>query len=79
MADLYLGVNITQPLLQATGQLRWAINNVVQPVDPPCLNLLEDVYLDPAWPEHHAVPAGYSGDPYAHEEVRIASNTEHSP
>ena len=48
-------------------------------VTSPCLNLLEDVYLDPAWPEHHAVPASYSGDPYAHEEVKITSKIEHSP
>ena len=70
---MFLGVNITQPILRATGQLRWALNNIVQPIDPPCQNLLQDVYLDPSWPEQHAVPAGFTGDPYAFQEVRAVS------
>lgn len=68
-ADITLGLNITQPLLQKTGQLRWALNNVVQPEDPPCTSLLQDVQADPEWPLQHAVPAGYSGDPYGFQEV----------
>ena len=68
-ADITLGVNVTQPLLEATGQLRWALNNVVQPPGPPCQALLGEVYAEPAWPQQHAVPAGYSGDPNANEQV----------
>lgn len=38
---LNLLLNITQPLMRQTGQLRWAINNVAGQVTPPCNALLD--------------------------------------
>lgn len=29
-------LNITQPLLEQTGQLRWALDNVANTLNPPC-------------------------------------------
>ncbi len=29
-------LNLTQPLLGQTGQLRWALNNVAYAKEPPC-------------------------------------------
>lgn len=37
-------LNITQPLMKQTGQLRWALNNVAGQVTPPCTALLDLVY-----------------------------------
>ena len=36
-----LQLNITQPLMGQTGQLRWALNNVVNLKAPPCEPLLD--------------------------------------
>lgn len=36
-----LQLNITQPLMSQTGQLRWALNNVVSLKAPPCEPLLD--------------------------------------
>lgn len=41
---LQLLLNITQPLMRQTGQLRWALNNVAGQVTPPCTALLDLVY-----------------------------------
>ena len=29
-------INVSQPVLNATGQIRWALNNVVYTETPPC-------------------------------------------
>jgi L-ascorbate oxidase len=43
-ATLTMLLNITQPLMNQTGQLRWAINNVAMQSPPPCEALLDLVY-----------------------------------
>ncbi len=43
-ATLSLGINITQPLMQQTGQIRWALNNVAGQFPTPCESLLDLVY-----------------------------------
>lgn len=40
-ANVQVQLNITQPLMNQTGQLRWALNNVVGLREPPCLPLLD--------------------------------------
>lgn len=41
---LELLLNITQPLMRQTGQLRWALNNVAGQVTPACQPLLDLIY-----------------------------------
>ena len=41
---LQLHLNITQPLMNQTGQLRWALNNVASEIPSPCEPLLDLVY-----------------------------------
>ncbi|PSC72468.1 L-ascorbate oxidase-like [Micractinium conductrix] len=48
-ADLRLTFNITQPLMNQTRQIRWAINNVVGLRAPPCQALLDLLHADPNW------------------------------
>lgn len=48
--------NQTQPLI-ATGQIRWALNNVAHDSVPPCTPTLLDVYNNPDYAEQYAVPA----------------------
>lgn len=43
-ATLDLRINITQPLMHQTGQLRWALNNVAGQVPAPCTPLLDLLY-----------------------------------
>lgn len=51
-----VGFNQTQPLI-ATGQIRWALNNVAHDSVPPCTPTLLDVYNNPDYAEQFAVPA----------------------
>ena len=60
-ADRVLGLNMTQPLLNATGQVRWAFNNIVQPFSPPCTALASDIHKDPSWIQQHLAAPGYDG------------------
>ena len=46
---LDMRLNITQPLMRQTGQLRWAINNVAGQVTPPCNALLDLVKKSGSW------------------------------
>jgi L-ascorbate oxidase len=39
-----LHINITQPLMNQTGQLRWALNNIASQLPTPCEPLLDLVY-----------------------------------
>lgn len=60
-ATLSMLLNITQPLMNQTGQLRWAINNVAGQVTPPCQALLDLVKKDPRWIEKNlAKPEDYN-------------------
>ncbi|KAK9792751.1 hypothetical protein WJX73_006180 [Symbiochloris irregularis] len=65
-ADRLLGLNISQPLIEPTGQLRWAFNNIVQPSSPPCTPLLRDIALDQDWLGQHLAAPGFDTvlDPY---------------
>ena len=56
-ATLSLTLNITQPLMRQTGQLRWAMNNVASQQPTPCQPLLDLVHEDPQWFERNAVPS----------------------
>ena len=51
-----MGFNQTQPLI-ATGQVRWALNNVAHDSVPPCTPTLLDVYNNPDYAEQFAVPS----------------------
>ena len=62
VANKFVGLNITQPLLNATGQVRWAINNIVEPISPPCTPLAQDIYSNPAWISEHLAAPGFVGD-----------------
>ena len=68
-ANKFLGLNVTQPLLEATGQVRWALNNIVQTKAPPCKALLEDVQYDNDWVTQHLVRPGFYGDIYNGTQV----------
>ncbi|KAL4433040.1 hypothetical protein ABPG77_006467 [Micractinium sp. CCAP 211/92] len=56
-ATVSLQLNITQPLMEQTGQIRWAINNVAGQNPSPCKPLLDLVYQDPKWIQKNVVPA----------------------
>lgn len=62
-ATLTMLLNITQPLMNQTGQLRWAINNVAMQSPPPCEALLDLVYENPKWFEENVVPASLYNKP----------------
>ena len=48
-----VGFNQTQPLI-ATGQVRWALNNIAHDSQPPCTSILQEVYNDPNWAVENA-------------------------
>lgn len=48
-ATTYLLVNISQPVLNETGQIRWAMNNIANLENPPCNNLQSILYYNPNW------------------------------
>lgn len=68
-AGRVVGVNITQPLIQATGQLRWALNNIVEPLSPPCTPLAQNIYDDPTWITSRLATPGYVGYADPHTQV----------
>lgn len=72
-ADRVLGINVTQPLLEATGQVRWAFNNIVEPLSPPCTPVLQNIFSDPEWVEQHLAPPGFVGDPNPFVQVLLSS------
>jgi hypothetical protein len=39
----------TQPLLEANGMQRWAIDGISYPVAPPCKPVLDSLYDNPNW------------------------------
>jgi hypothetical protein len=41
---LRITINITQPLMKQTGQLRWGLNGVSNQNPPPCTPLLDLVW-----------------------------------
>ena len=43
-ATVHLQLNITQPVLRQSGQIRWAIDNVAGQYLAPCQPLLDLVY-----------------------------------
>ncbi|KAJ9516034.1 hypothetical protein QJQ45_024447 [Haematococcus lacustris] len=49
-------LNMTSPLLNATGQLRWAMNNIAMPTNPPCVPVMSLVRSNPNWLAANAVP-----------------------
>lgn len=76
---LTLHLNITQPLMNQTGQIRWAINNVAAQNPTPCQPLLDLVYKDPKWIQRNVVPAskynskkGFNSSALGVEEGRTA-------
>ncbi|KAI3433825.1 hypothetical protein D9Q98_003629 [Chlorella vulgaris] len=64
-ATLTVLLNITQPLMNQTGQLRWAINNVAMQSPPPCEALLDLVYENPSGLKRNVVPASLYNKPNA--------------
>jgi hypothetical protein len=48
-ADQTVTLRMTQPLLEANGMLRWAINNVATPMDPPCQPVMRLMAKDSKW------------------------------
>ncbi|GIL81975.1 hypothetical protein Vretimale_1452 [Volvox reticuliferus] len=50
-------VNLSQPLLEANGQLRWALNNVAMTRNPPCVSLLSKMQKYPKFLKQMAVNA----------------------
>ncbi|PNW88481.1 hypothetical protein CHLRE_01g031500v5 [Chlamydomonas reinhardtii] len=50
-------VNLSQPLFNENGQLRWALDNVAMPRTPPCQPLLSSLRKDPKYLTKQAVPA----------------------
>ncbi|PSC72452.1 DNA-directed RNA polymerase III subunit RPC5 [Micractinium conductrix] len=62
-ADLSLTFNITQPLMNQTGQLRWALNNVVGLRTPPCDPLLDLLHANPLWMQTNLVSASQLNGP----------------
>ncbi|KAG1675974.1 hypothetical protein FOA52_014218 [Chlamydomonas sp. UWO 241] len=48
-ADQKIVLNITQPVVTASGMIRWAMNNVAMPTDPPCEALMQLITNDPNW------------------------------
>jgi L-ascorbate oxidase len=45
----FLMVNISQPVLNETGQIRWALNNIVNIENPPCNDLQSVIKSNPSW------------------------------
>ena len=48
-ATSYLMINLSQPVLNETGQIRWAFNNVAFLENPPCNNLQSIMTTNPSW------------------------------
>jgi L-ascorbate oxidase len=45
----FLRINISQPVLNETGDIKWALNNVVNLENPPCNNIQSTIQSDPRW------------------------------
>ena len=44
-----LVLNMTAPVMAANGVMRWAVNNVAMPTDPPCQPLMATLRSTPDW------------------------------
>lgn len=50
-------LNVSQPVLNQTGQLRWALNNIVDIDSPPCHNLQSLLVSNPNYLTKHTLPS----------------------
>lgn len=56
--DKMVVLNVTQPLMQSTGAIRWAMNNVASSTTPPCAAIAAEVHKNPNYITDNLVPAG---------------------
>lgn len=54
-ATARLMLNLSQPVLNDTAQIRWAWDNVVMLENPPCENVQQILYRNPGWVQANAV------------------------
>lgn len=53
--NVWLWINVSQPVLNETGQIRWSMNNIVHTTNPPCNDLQTLMTTDPSWIPDNAV------------------------
>eukprot|EP00798_Chlamydomonas_sp_ICE-L_P001752 gene1752-33161_t len=53
--DKQIVLNTTSPSLMENGVPRWALNNVVSSVSPPCTSMMHDMLTEPDWLTTHTV------------------------
>ncbi|GAX80694.1 hypothetical protein CEUSTIGMA_g8129.t1 [Chlamydomonas eustigma] len=54
-ADRVIVLNQTSPVLSKNGVLRWAMDNVAMPTDPPCEPLMRTLKRIPTWLQEHTL------------------------
>jgi hypothetical protein len=54
-------IQSTQPLLEANGILRWALDNIAHAKTPPCASVLDLVYEDDGWAARNAIQPSWDG------------------
>ena len=55
-----MGLNLSLPVLSATGQLRWALNNIAHFKTPPCAPFMSLVQADPKYLTKHVATPNYT-------------------
>lgn len=64
----------TQPLIEANGILRWALDSIAYPVAPPCKPVLDQVYDNSNWAASNALSASSNGPNQAAYFTPIGGN-----
>jgi hypothetical protein len=54
-------LQVTQPLLESNGIVKWALSNVIHADTPPCEAVLNQVYEDDNWAAQNAIQPTYNG------------------
>lgn len=54
-------IQSTQPLLEANGILRWALDNAAHAKTPPCASVLDLAYEDDGWAAKNAIQPSWDG------------------
>mmetsp|Transcript_37681 Transcript_37681/g.83915 ORF Transcript_37681/g.83915 Transcript_37681/m.83915 type:complete len:698 (-) Transcript_37681:961-3054(-) len=55
-------LNQTQPIITENGMVRWAMNNIAMPTDPPCQPLQLQMMQDPHWMSKNTVNSSVLSD-----------------
>ena len=59
--DQTIVMQVTQPLLESNGIVKWALSNVIHPDTPPCEAVLNQVYENDNWVQENAMQPTFNG------------------